>query len=183
MKRKLLIIAAIMCCAALITTGTIAYFTAQDTAQNRITSGNVAIVIHEAGDDGEPFTDVVDVVPGDNVTKVVTVENTGANPVWVRVAVEYVVNLVEGAVSEFDGEELSFDFNTTDWTYSEGYYYYNSILEPGATTTALFNTVSFNIELGNEYMNSVAVIDVNAYATQSANNGATVLEAQGWPEP
>ena len=45
----------------------------------------------------------------------------------------------------------------------------------------LFTTVTFAPEMGNEYQNSTAHIDVKADAVQVANNGDAVLEAAGWP--
>ncbi|MDO4567454.1 MAG: TasA family protein [Clostridia bacterium] len=185
MKKKLIIIASVVCCIALAATGTIAYFTAEDTAQNRITTGDVAIEVEELDADGDPFVDVIDVMPGDSVTKIAQVRNTGSNAVWVRVSVELAIELAEGIEGTPDTSLVTLDYNTTDWTLgTDGYYYYNSILEPGEVTEPLFTTVTFDLEdMGNMYMNATAVIDVYAYATQAANNGATVFEAQGWPEP
>ena len=36
--------------------------------------------------------------------------------------------------------------------------------------------------MGNEYQNATATVDVLAQAVQTANNGESVMEAQGWPE-
>ena len=36
--------------------------------------------------------------------------------------------------------------------------------------------------MGNEYQNATATVDVFAQAVQTANNGATVMAAQGWPK-
>jgi hypothetical protein len=49
------------------------------------------------------------------------------------------------------------------------------------TTEPLFTTVSFSIEMGNIYQNSRSTVEINAQATQVANNGTTVFEAAGWP--
>ena len=43
--------------------------------------------------------------------------------------------------------------------------------------------VIFDTDMGNEFKSSTVTIDVQAQATQVANNGATVLEAAGWPNP
>ena len=37
--------------------------------------------------------------------------------------------------------------------------------------------------MGNEYQNATATVDVYAQAVQTANNGKTALNAQGWPNP
>ena len=78
-------------------------------------------------------------------------------------------------------DNITLDYNTTDWTYSDGYYYYNSPVDGDAFTNELFSSVAFDISLGNSYMDAVLSIDVDAEAVQYANNGATVLDAQGWP--
>jgi len=35
--------------------------------------------------------------------------------------------------------------------------------------------------MGNEYRDAKATVDVLAQAVQTANNGASALEAKGWP--
>ena len=45
----------------------------------------------------------------------------------------------------------------------------------------LFTTVTFDAAMGNAYQNSTATVSVRADAVQTANNGAAVLEAAGWP--
>ena len=55
-------------------------------------------------------------------------------------------------------------------------------LASGETTAPLFTVVRFAAEMDNLYQNSTATIDVTVEAVQQANNGATALEAAGWPE-
>ena len=45
----------------------------------------------------------------------------------------------------------------------------------------MFTKVTFNAAMGNEYQNATATVDVAAQAVQTANNGSTVTDAQGWP--
>ena len=54
-------------------------------------------------------------------------------------------------------------------------------LKPGEVTAPIFTAVTFNANMGNEYQNATATVDVFAQAVQTANNGATVMDAQGWP--
>ena len=42
--------------------------------------------------------------------------------------------------------------------------------------------MTFAADMGNEYMECTAKINVTAQTVQSRNNGDTVLDAQGWPE-
>lgn len=76
-KRKAAVISAIAITAALAAYGTAAYFTAEDTATNVITAGNVKIELVErmkSGDDLVPFENAVGVMPGARVSKIAQVE-------------------------------------------------------------------------------------------------------------
>ncbi len=183
-KRRILIIALILCLIAVGATGTAAYFSAETKAHNVITSGGVDLEIHEwANDDKtEEFPDdgVDNVVPATSVTKIVEIENTGSAGAWIRISVVKAVQLASGEAGDPDLLEL--DINTEDWTEQDGWYYYNNILQPGETTPALFTSVAFAPEMDNSYQEATATIDIDAQAVQSDNNGTTALEATGWPE-
>lgn len=189
MKKKLLILSLIVACLAIIASGTLAYFTAEDTAHNVITSGGVDITLEEWAEDpdgGEtliPFENVTGVMPGAEVSKIVTVKNTGASDAWIRVKADVSITLAEGVTGEVDLSLLKIDYNTEFWTLNEddGYWYYNTYTKPGEVTEPLFTTVTFDVSMGNLYQNSSASVDVSAQAVQTANNGETVMEAQGWP--
>lgn len=83
---------------------------------------------------------------------------------------------------ETDLSLVALDINTEYWTERDGFYYYNTALEPGKTTEPLFTEVAFDESMSNLYQDSRAVITVNAYATQTANNGTSAADAKGWPE-
>ena len=75
-KRKVLVISLIAALLAICALGTSAYFTDRGTAKNTITTGGVKIdLIETAAIDGEnvPFEDVVGVMPGSEVSKIVEV--------------------------------------------------------------------------------------------------------------
>ena len=188
-KKRVALIAAIVCCLTLAVAGTMAYFTTEETAYNVISSALLDMELHdETLKDGElvPFPDpkvgISGVMPGDVVSKVVYVENIGTADMYVRIKLE---NSVVGA----DGEKLSFDkislnLDKENWTYNEedDYYYYNEALKPEESTTELFTEVKFAEGMGNEYQECTVKIDVSAQAVQSKNNGEKVFEAAGWPE-
>ena len=182
MKRKILILSVLAILLAILAANTLAYFTADTTAHNVITTGNVDIALNEWANEArtEKFEDKTGVMPGAEVTKIVEVENVGTGTAWVRVQVVLVV-YAEGGNEQLPPDPVTLDFNETDWTYQDGYYYYNKPLAPGETTEPLFTSVSFDDQMGNEYQNSTAHVDVNAYAVQSANNGTGALDAAGWP--
>ena len=184
MKKKLIVIAVIVACIALVSLGTSAYFTTESTARNVITTGNIDIELHEVTDqvdeNGEPlpFEDVEGVMPGTSVSKIVTIENTGANEAWVRIKADKVITLSEEGEADLD--LISMDFNTEKWTEKDGYYYYNEKLAPGAETEPLFTQVTFAEEMHNLYQGCTATVTVKAQGTQVANNGASAIEALGW---
>lgn len=182
MKRKLLVISLVAICVAILAAGTLAYFTAEDTAHNVITTGSVKIAIQEWADEAktEPFEDVTGIMPGTTVTKIAEVKNTGASDAWIRVLVTKSIQLAGEGEANPDLIELNID--SENWTLGEdGYLYYKTALKPGETTAPIFTTVTFNVEMGNEYQNATAKVDVAAQAVQSANNGESALEAAGWP--
>lgn len=188
-RKKLITSALILLLLTMIGAGTLAYFTAEGTATNVITSGNIDIELQEtAVVDGETIQfqesqERFGVMPGEAVSKIVQVVNTGANEAYVRIHVEKSITLAKGVTGEPDLALITMDFNKDHWTYNEadGYYYYNLPLAPGAETEPLFKNVIFDPDMSNMYQKSEATIVVDAQATQVKNNGATVFEAAGWP--
>lgn len=188
MKRRMFAVAVIAGCLSLMVYGTLAYFTAEDTAHNVITSGEIDIELLEWADEGKttPFPEdgISGVMPGTEVTKIVEVKNTGSNDAWIRVRVEKKILLSEGAEGESDSSLMQLNVDESSWIPGEdGFYYYNEILKSGDVTKPLFATVSFESSMGNLYQNSTATVDVSAYAVQADNNGQTAQDANGWPEP
>ena len=191
MKKK---VTALCLCVALLAVAVVgaslAYFTDTDKATNTFTVGNVKIdlIEQEKTDNGlAPFEQGKTLVPGKSndgnaVSKIVTVKNTGDNAAYVRIQVQKAISLAEGVQGDPDVSLITMDFDRAGWTENNGYYYYNEPLEPGETTTALFNNVTFAPSMGNMYQNSTATIKVNAQATQVKNNGTDVFTAAGWPE-
>ena len=154
MKRKLLLLSVLAICVATLAAGTLAYFSADGTARNVITTGNV--------------------------TKIAEVRNTGEADAWIRVRLTGDIRLTGDGTP--DPSLVKPDLNTTDWTLAaDGYLYCNKAIRPGETTAPLFTCVTFDAGMGNEYQNATATVHVAAEAVQTANNGVTALEALGWP--
>ena len=166
----------------MLVTGTLAYFTAEGKAHNVITTGGVEIAVQEWADEEKtkPFEDLTGIMPGMTVTKIAEIKNTGASDAWVRVKVEKNIELKGEGTPDTGLVELA--LNTAYWTEKDGYYYYTKALKPGEVTAPVFTSVTFNATMGNEYQNATATVDVFAQAVQTANNGATVMDAQGWPK-
>lgn len=185
MKKKLLILSLVAICLAITAIGTLAYFTAEGTAHNVITSGGVDIALQEWADEDktQPFEDLTGVMPDTTVIKIAEVKNTGASPAWVRVKVTKAIKLAK-EIAGFtpDTALVELDLNTEKWTQGEdGYLYYKEALQPNEVTAPIFTSVTFNKTMGNEYQAATATVDVLAEAVQTANNGATALDAAGWP--
>lgn len=188
MKKKLIAAALLVMGIAILSAGTIAYFTSQTTAHNVITSGGVDIVLEEWMDEDcttpYPTDKAVPVMPGQSITKIVTVKNEDADA--------YVRAQFHITVLDADGDKISPDNLdkaiviecSEDWEQGEdGWYYYSQPLEVGQVTPPLFSEVVFDgPNMTNEYQNCTVTVDVIAQAVQVANNGETWREAQGWPE-
>lgn len=181
-KRKIFLLAILVCCVALTAAGTLAYFTAEETAYNVITTGKLDMTLHEETTGGLPFPKdgVSGVMPGQLVDKVVYIENTGTTDFYARISLEMSILSADG--KPMDTGVMALDINTDAWTKKGDYYYYNTALKPGEKTTPLFKVVTFDADMGNEYMDCKANIVVSAQSVQSRNNGETVFDAQGWPE-
>ena len=188
-KNKAFAAALLVVGAAIVTTGSLAYFTAEDTAHNVITSGTLGIALEEWSiDPDEPnaepkeFVDVVGVVPGAEVSKIVTVRNTGSSEAWIRIKSDLAITLAEGVLGVPNPSLVDLDYNTEYWIESEdGYWYYKDEVAANGVTEPLFTTVSFDVGMGNIYQSSIVDIDILAQAVQTANNGNTVMDAMGWP--
>ena len=181
MKRKLLILSVLAICIATLAAGTLAYFTSEGKAHNVITTGGVEITVQEWADENKqtPFEDLEGIMPGMTVTKIAEIKNTGASDAWIRVLITKNIKLQGEGTPDTGLVELT--LNTADWTEKDGYYYYSKPLKPGEVTAPIFTAVTFKPDMGNEYQNATATVDVSAQAVQTANNGDTVMDAKGWP--
>ncbi len=133
-KKKIVSVAlAASLAATAIVGGTLAYFTDTDKADNVFTVGNVDIELTEPNWEPE---DAVNMYPGEVVSKDPTVTNVGNNPCLLRVKIEWPENVDLDYLT--DGVEYKLGDN---WTARDGVYYYQSILDPDATTDALFDEI------------------------------------------
>ena len=183
-KNRILLIALVIAIIATIASGTLAYFAAEETAKNVITTGKLDVDLKEETDGGDPWPEggFDNIEPGDDVTKKVYGVNNGTVDFWLRIEVVKTITDKDGKTDTLNFDNITIDFNTTDWTEKDGYYYYNKALKPGEKSVPLFTKVSFGDDLGNEYMEAKVEIDVTMQAVQAKNNGASPFEATGWPE-
>ena len=185
-KQRIFLVAVLICCLALAGGGTYAFFTAQETAYNVITTGELIMdLVEKHGDEPWPEDGVSGVMPGDAISKIVTIQNIGGVDFYTRVKLRGTITLENGDVLPMGMEQVQLDLNEKDWTYEGGFYYYNRALlastdKEADETEPLFTTVTLKPELGNEYQNAKIELTVEAEAVQSRNNGDGPLTAAGW---
>lgn len=179
-KSRVLLIALAAILATVLTQPSLAYYTTIGVATNVVTSGSISLQIHEKTADGSNFpAEGVYVIPGDIVSKQVSVENVCDHPFYLR------VKLVSGSTKETldPAACMKLNIDTVNWTAKDGYYYYNAILQPGEVTPALFTQVEIvGSQVDQTDIGSTLSLTVNAYAVQSENNPAEhPWDAAGWP--
>ena len=196
MKKKIITISAVAALAlALLVGGTLAYFTDTDKADNEFTVGNVEIELVEPKWAGSGSGDAPEVYPGEALAKDPTVNNVGDNPCFVRVKVEG-LNCLAPAGEIGLRYKYADGYNTTDWTFKDGYYYYNKVV--GADyqyttegmkkeTTPLFDQIVMPTDLTNGYdgeydiqITAEAVQAQGAKPSWSAVKSMTVDEIAAW---
>jgi hypothetical protein len=82
----------------------------------------------------EVFEPPEELEPGVAFTKQPVVYNSGNVPAFVRVRIAFSDGAAEDILE-------TFDYDLLNWEAHGGYYYYKHAVQPGASTTALFNEV------------------------------------------
>ena len=184
MKKRLIGFSLILMMLAIIANSTIAYFTDQEEAINVITAGNIKIELNEMmkNENGDliAYQNDMIMVPNTTISKIVTVTNSGNQDAYVRIEVEKFIQTLN-ANNNLDPSVIEIAINDEMWKELDGYYYYQAVLKPQQQSEPLFNEVYFRSDMGNEYQNCKAIIDIYAYSVQAKNNGNNVMEAKGWP--
>lgn len=195
MKRKIFLLAIVVICLATAVSGTIAYFTSEDTAHNVITSGGVEIkVVEKTLNEGNVLVDfpkegIKNVMPGKAISKIVQVKNTGNAEAWIRIKVESEMKNPAGDKLPLvlaNGKSIMSYSVLDGWSLGDdGFYYYEKPVSINEFTDELFKEVKFEPLMGNEYQNCTANIIINAQAVQTANNpipeDGSVKDIKGWP--
>ena len=181
-KLKIFVVAAVAVLMSFIGTGTLAYYQTVGKATNVVTSGNIQFIIHEMTDQGTAFpAEGVYIVPGDIVSKKVSIESDCSHPFYLR------VKLVYGVDSQELSAEDCFKLNINEeyWQLHEGWYYYKGTVEPGQTTPDVFSHLEIvGSKVDNSYIGRTLTLTVRAQAVQSENNpitGSDTYTASGWP--
>ena len=182
-KIRLTVISVIAIVLSLFMQETVAYYSTIGKASNVVTSGNLKMMIHEKTDQGTDFpAEGVYIMPGDIVSKQVSVENICEHPFYLRVRVVYGVNSQELSAADC----FKLNINEDNWQREGNWYYYKNVLQPGETTPLVFSHVEIvGSSVNNSYIGKTLMLTVDAQAVQSENNpvsGHAVYQALGWPE-
>lgn len=202
MKKKILVICLTLALATAAVGGaTLAYFTdTTDVKENVFTVGNVDITLTEPNWDEQGSKDAPEVYPGEALAKDPTVENTGANPCFVRVQVTGLDCLADAGDITYRTDYVN-DALGNGWVkHTDGYFYHTSpLVVPGtegeswneglvSKTDALFDQIVIPTGLQNGDGTTEFSVDVVAQAVQAQGAKAawadvkamTVEEIAAW---
>lgn len=200
-KKKLLSLALVVIMIAILSFGTLAWFSADDSVTNKFYvagSGDenpddiFSVNVWEEGDDEDNGLEYTNILPGDVLSKVAHVENTGSYDQYIRVKITvshasiwqtvYNANMVP--VTEFVNVDLSKVYGVGSYLEPEGdnfvyYLYYTDIL-PVKGDMIVFTEAHVGEGLTREQaaeMKNGFQITVAADAVQTKNVGENVYEA------
>lgn len=165
--------------------GSLAWFTSSDSVTNPFSTAstdnpsnpNSGIKINEKFNKEEADN----TLPGDNVTKQVNVSNKATYDQLIRVKIKKVWKDAKGEEkSDLDTKNiiLNFENNLTDsnkpeegkWIEgSDGYYYYNGIVNPDGQTANLLESVTLSKDTTNEFKGLKFDVVVDSEGVQAAN--------------
>ena len=121
--------------------GSLAYFTDTEEKDNTFTVGNVDIQLTEPNWDLTGKVDANEAYPGEPLAKDPTVTNNGANPCFVRIQVTGLDCLGNAGMITYRTDYVDNKLGDNWFKGTDGYYYYNKVLEVGTTTDALFDQI------------------------------------------
>lgn len=158
-KKYVAIFASMVLSAFMITGGTLAYFTSEDSVTNTAKADKIEIEIEETYNPPET------VVPGDTVEKIVNIDNIGGDA-FIRVSVEKQWTS-DDLISELDTSNIQFEV-LEGWQKIDDYYYV--FVSAGETSPTFMESFTFvNGDNDNDYQNLTANIIINAEAIQTRN--------------
>ena len=150
-RKKIAVIAGL--CLVLLIGGVYAYFFQSSELKNPFSTANPSIEVVENFNPADQW------LPGEKKRKEVTFTNTGDVDVLMRFKVE--VSMIDSKGVEV--QQIPEGFYTLNWSdemkgkwYIEGkdkplgYYYYNAVLAPGASTGMTLKSVAFTPEISND---------------------------------
>ncbi len=182
-KIKIFVVALVAVILTFMSQITLAYYSTVGKATNVVTSGNIQFIIHEMTDQGTEFPkDGVYIVPGDIVSKEVSIESDCEHPFYLRVKVVYGINSQELSADEC----FKLNIDESNWELHDGWYYYKGVVKAHEVTPNVFSHVEIvGSKVDNSYIGKTLTLTVKAQAVQSENNpivNGKTYTASGWPK-
>lgn len=169
MRKKRILAAGLALVVLVLTAGLWAYFSAQGRADSVITLGSVHLALHDETGSGQPFPDTA-VTPGESLDKLIYVENTGTGAFFTRIKLELTAVDAAGAPARVPSGFLTLDLNRADWTAgTDGYFYYNGTVAPGAASTPLCRRMQFTRDMGDAQQGMQLSLRLTAEAVQTSH--------------
>ena len=179
-RKKIAVIAGL--CLVLLIGGVYAYFFQSSELENPFSTANPSIEVVENFNPADQW------LPGEEKRKEVTFTNTGDVDVLMRFKVEVSMTDSKGV----EVQQIPEGFYTLNWSdemkgkwYIEGkdkplgYYYYNAVLAPGASTGMTLKSVAFTPKISNDtheetdYSGYVLHVNVMGEAIQADSNAVS----------
>jgi len=183
----ILVTAGLLCCVAI---GFSAAFVNRSmTIKNVITFGSVDLQLNETymNEEGKelPFDTckVTNLTSSAVQNRIFRAENKGKHSLYVRVS--FSISGIDKEGKVFDVQEyFRVESELEGWIYKDGWFYYDSVLQPGEKTDTLVADMIFDMEqLTNYYPGSKFEVSVKAQGVQSEHNQQdSILLVEGWPE-
>ena len=155
-RKKKMLIAAVLLVALAAPAAAYAYFTDyEDAYGGAVLKLEGETTIHETPEDAK---------------KTISIENTGETDVIVRVAVygDYLGNI---------------DYDAGDWTKDGEWYYYNSILEPGGTTSDIVANIDTAAAKAAGHDFDIVVVHESQRVSYDGTEENNVVLPEGWTLP
>ena len=183
MKKRMMFVAVAAILITICASGTMAFFTEEAKTDNKITSGMIDVQLVETADQDIPM------MPNTKVEKTATVKNLDEEA-FVRASCDVLVfdenkNQIKLTAQEI-ASMISLTMNEKGWAQKADdtvWWYYQKPVETGAVTEPLFTEIVFDgAAITDAYQGCTVKVMVDVQAVQTANNGADVMKAIGWPE-
>lgn len=158
--------------------GSLAYFTDSAEKKNTFTVGNVNITLTEPNWEGNGSEDAPEAYPGEPLAKDPTVKNDGANPCFVRIKVDGLDSLSPAGMITYRTDYTTGGLGDGWVKGSDGYFYYDTVLEVDATTNALFDQIVMPTDLTHGDGTTEYNVVVTAEAVQAQGAKASWADVQ-----
>lgn len=195
-KNKLTILMIVLCIMVPIG-GAIAYFRADTSSSNKLTSGNIGIELRDTttSEDGQSSDEGIEFnfgYPGAAKDKETFVENTSDNELYTRITVtkywqDEQGNKVIDANPEFieivTNDQSNWIIQDSDENKEIVYFYYKNLLTPGEATDLFVNQIKLSGAIDNtdamKYSGLYAQLDFKADAVQKIGAKAAIMSEWG----